>query len=46
MDRTSSHRLVLGVADALKVAIQASRLSRDTYPATMPDQLVRKLNPF
>src|SRR5713101_2994372 len=44
--RESSDRLVSRVAEAFEIAFRAMRLARLADLAPVPDQLVRKQNPF
>src|SRR5256885_12867058 len=47
--RSSKCRLddfVFRVANGFEIAVQAFGFARDTYAAAVPDQLVRKLDPF
>src|ERR1700688_2450635 len=38
--------LVLRITNGFQVAIEAARLAGNAHAATMPDELVRELNPF
>src|SRR5438270_13334797 len=47
--RNSKSRLddfVFRVANGFEIAVEAFGFAGDTYAASVPDQLVRKLNPF
>ena len=40
------YRFILGIAQRFQVALDAARFSCHTHPASVPNQLVRELNPL